>query len=483
LLQQRVDQLAQATQFGGVAAPTGGPGVGQPMAGGSFPRSFLIPGSDTSIRVGGQIRENVIYYFNGGNPNTSPQSTTVGDNGQALAIPVNIKLPGSVTSGAARARSTDIFLQSPRESKLNVETRTPTAWGEARTFMEFDWAGSTAYAPGGGNPTSVSDNLVPRLRFAYGTLGGILAGQANSNFSDPDANAEVIDFGGNVGEPGVVRVPQVRYTTPLAPWGWLGALSVSAETPETDAWQPTGGVIASDAGAVGGPPPIAYPNPYKAGAPDLTVAWYIPQPWGHLDFSGVLRPSLQIKDGVFVDRTFMGYGGHVGGDVKPGWFGWNQDDITFHFTWGNGIGRYLNANTNFAIVDNYPAATPTTAAAAGNILATTTVEWGASVGYQHRWLPNLRSTISGGIIHHDVNNFSSSATPVCAFSLAAGSPAQSGTGGCGINKEVITGHANLIWNPVAFVDFGLEYIYGHRVVQSGLKGDMNVLEGRMAVSF
>src|SRR5581483_6475593 len=131
-------------------------------------------------------------------------STTVGDNGQIPAAPLNIKLPGATTAGAARARSTDIFLQSPRESKLNVETRTPTPFGEARTFMEFDWAGSTVFAPGGGNVLSVSDNLHPRLKFAYGTLGGFLAGQANSNFSDPDANAEVIDFGGNVGEPGVV---------------------------------------------------------------------------------------------------------------------------------------------------------------------------------------------------------------------------------------------------------------------------------------
>jgi hypothetical protein len=28
--------------------------------------------------------------------------------------------------------------------------------------------------------------LLPRLRYAYGTLGGFLAGQANSNFADPD---------------------------------------------------------------------------------------------------------------------------------------------------------------------------------------------------------------------------------------------------------------------------------------------------------
>ena len=48
LLQRRIDQLVQAQPGGGVLAPTGGPQVGMTMAGGSFPRSFLIPGTDTS---------------------------------------------------------------------------------------------------------------------------------------------------------------------------------------------------------------------------------------------------------------------------------------------------------------------------------------------------------------------------------------------------------------------------------------------------
>src|SRR5581483_11349723 len=142
LLQQRLDQLSgQLAQAPGLPSnPYGHPQLpstvaGQPSIAGSFPRSFLIPGTDTSFRVGGRISENLIYYFNGGSPNSSPQSTTVGDNGQIPAAPLNIKLPGATTAGAARARSTDIFLQSPRESKINFETRTPTPWGEARTFM------------------------------------------------------------------------------------------------------------------------------------------------------------------------------------------------------------------------------------------------------------------------------------------------------------------------------------------------------------
>jgi len=505
LLQERIDQLSQALPGGGgpgTIYPGGPPSpvAGQPSAAGSFPRSFLVPGTDTSIRVGGQIRENAIYYFNGGPPNSSPQSTTVGDNGQANAIPVKISLPSSVTSGATYSRSTDIFLQSPRESKVNFETRTPTAWGEVRTFMEFDWAGSTSYAPQSGVPLSSSDNLVPRLKYAYGTMGGLLAGQANSNFSDPDANGETIDFGGNVGEPGIVRVPQVRYTVPLQPWGFLGAFSVSAEAPETDAWLPTSGIIGSDSSAIGGgtvtttninpstgaaitetaivAAPLA--NPLKAGAPDLTAAWYIPQPWGHVDYSLVWRPAMQINDGALVNKTYMGYGLHTSFDVKPGWFGWAKDDIIFHAIWGDGIGRYNNDTSGFALTTTYPLATPTTRVIAGSVLARTTVSWGGEVGYQHSWLDNLRSNWNAGIYYHDINDMRGA---VCGFSLAAGSAAQAGSGGCGLDKQVVTAHANLIWNPVPFVDLSIEYIYGHRVVLSNLRGDMNVLESRMAVSF
>src|SRR5258708_16424969 len=169
--------------------------------------------------------------MSGGPPNGSPQSTTVGDNGQLQALPLN-------NAGVTKARSNGIFQQSPRESRIGFETRTPTPFGEARTLMEFDWAGSTSFAPGGTNPTSVSDHLIPRLRYAYGTLGGFLAGQATSNFSDPDANAETLDFGGPIGQAGVTRIPQIRYTI-AGPWG--RAWSAAAETPKTDFFTPAGG--------------------------------------------------------------------------------------------------------------------------------------------------------------------------------------------------------------------------------------------------
>ena len=44
-------------------------------------------------------------------------------------------------------------------------------------------------------------------------------------------------------------------------------------------------------------------------------------------------------------------------------------------------------------------------------------------------------------------------------------------------------HANLFWSPVAFVDFGVEYAYGHRVTVANFKGDSNTLLGEMRVRF
>src|ERR1700720_2703132 len=250
LLQRRLDQLSQApaapppgTGYGIPGAYGTAPATGVPMAGGSFPRSFLIPGTDTSIRVGGFIDETLDYYFAGGLPNGA-QSTTVGVTGNLESAPLNAAgktVPGFPTAGnlvpqsTASSRGNGVFSQSPRETRLNVETRTPTAWGESRTFIEFDFAGVSAFS--GQNLTTVSDNLIPRLRYGYGTLGGFLAGQANSNFSDPDANPETLDFGGPAGFAGVTRIPQVRYTL-NGPWG--GAWSVSAETPETDVVTPAG---------------------------------------------------------------------------------------------------------------------------------------------------------------------------------------------------------------------------------------------------
>jgi hypothetical protein len=366
--------------------------------------------------------------------------------------------------------------------------------------MEFDWVGSTPFIPGGPNPTSVSDNLVPRLRYAYGTLGGFLAGQATSNFSDPDAVTETLDFGGNVGDPGHVRVPQIRYTMPA--W-WDSSFSVSAETPETTIFTPIGPSFGSDAGVIpaittsctaGAPvlltPPVCTSvllvsgvtpvNIAKASAPDLTAAWYFGRPWGHIDLSAVLRPGLEASDGRFLAKRFIGYGGHVGLDVNPGWFGWVRDNFTLQVEGGDMIGPFINDNRNYDLATNYgvPATGtspgtyggvngPTSAASAAAIIFKPTHGWGGTIGYQHWWTDNLRSNVNGGIgtLH---------GTPVNLVGPGAAA---------GANKQAISAHANLIWNPLSSVSVGVEYVWGRRTVLNNSFGTMNTLIGRFALSF
>jgi hypothetical protein len=504
LLQRRIDQLAQVAPGNPYGRGAPNPAATTGATGGSFPRSFLIPGTDTSIRVGGEIREVLDYWFQNGQTNGS-QNTTVGDNGQALSQSLDVHgqtVPGLPNAGSLapvqvnHSRGNGIFQQSPRESKLNVETRTPTAYGEARTFMEFDWAGSNNFSSN--QLLSVSDNLIPRLRYAYGTIGGFLAGQANSNFSDSDANPETLDFGGDVGQSGVVRIPQVRYTYAGA---WGSAWSVALETPQTDVLTP-GGKLTSDTNLAQNPVQQTVANAFtngcianggisagtvnpatlvpgfhntstcavtfdwtKARAPDITFASYWSQPWGHVDFRLVGRPGLTVNDGKFVDREFFGYGGGISGDVKPGWFGWRKDDFTWQFTIGNGIGRYLNESDDAALATNMTVV-PGSKEAAGNIIVRPIPEFGVSAGYQHWWWPNLRSNVSFG--------WSQEAIP----SNLVG-PAES----LAANKHVVTAHVNLIWSPVAFIDTGIEYMWGQRLVLANIRGTEQALIGKVAVKF
>jgi porin-like protein len=508
LLDERIDQLAAVglqPGAGAVFSIDKNSAAGAATVAGSFPRSVLIPGTDTSIRIYGEIAEVVDYFITGGNPNSSPSSTTVGDNGQLQAIP----LQGTVQ----RARSNGIFWQSPRQSKIGFETRTPTPFGEARTEMEFDWAGSTGFSPGGADPTAVSDNLAPRLRYAYGTLGGLLAGQATSNFSDPDANSECLDFGCNVGDPGVVRIPQIRYTIPA--W-WGASLSFSAETPETIVAN-ANGIAASDAGVTStlttsctaGAPAVASAatstcttallgsgntplNVAKTVAPDLTIAYYIPQPWGHIDFSGVVRPGIEVTDGKFFAKNYVGWGGHVGFSFKPGWFGWSKDTFNGQFEGGDTIGRYVNSSTNFDLATNYGAAStsaavpgtyggfngPASAAAAASLIFKPTQEIGGEFGYQHWWLPNLRSNFNGGFnAHYGIPIKLVNANGTAAGAASTGGQANS------INKQLISAHANLIWNPVSSVTIGLEYMWGQRTVLNNKSATENVLISKFAFKF
>src|SRR5215475_922675 len=76
LLQKRIDQLSQAPPPGAPRpyVPGFGPEsrpAAAPVTTGSFPRSFLIPGTDTSLRVGGIAWTQITWYLHGARRSTA----------------------------------------------------------------------------------------------------------------------------------------------------------------------------------------------------------------------------------------------------------------------------------------------------------------------------------------------------------------------------------------------------------------------------
>src|SRR4029077_10238725 len=135
-----------------------------------------------------------------GNPDGSANG--LGGTGLLPSIPLNNSIAHS------RTESFDI---SSRPTRLLFDARTPTAYGEIKAYIEMDFAHSNENVVE--NTTQgVTSGWAPRLRKAYGTIGGLLVGQETGMLHDSEADAELLDFGGPASSPGRAREAQVKYT-------------------------------------------------------------------------------------------------------------------------------------------------------------------------------------------------------------------------------------------------------------------------------
>jgi Porin subfamily len=491
LLQRRIDQLAQA--------PVPGAAPGQPVVAGSFPRSFLIPGTDTSLRIGGIAWTDVLWYIKGaldgtqlnGQGGLNNQSWWDGPGGAGNLN--NIPLNNSITHSKSQA-----FDISPRVSRLLFDTHTPTAWGEVKAYIEFDFVQNTNTVQN--NQMAVDSGFLPRLRKAYATLGDFEAGQDTGVLHDTDADPEVNDL--ETGVAGRRLVPQLRYTF-TGPYGSVFVIGAENPVPQLNgpfgvvfddtnqiptvgACSATGNTAANlpaDTACLGNG---AFLSPLQAGImPEWIGTARTNQPWGHVQMGFVVRTD-RLDDGQFLDRTFVGYGGTVSGDSHPfsgtpGLLG--KDDFGFGVTAGKDIGFQLTSGT--AVVTNFgttiavpgfgnvnpltsaawnTAGSPTRMAYDTAVRAQTSGSYGGAIWYQHWWTNELRSTID---ISGNYNALNTTILPAGTIN----------------NKILALSHANLFWSPAAFIDFSIEYAWGHRVTVANFKGDSYTLEGSMRVRF
>src|SRR5207253_4138685 len=232
LLQRRIDQLAQVPP---PAPPPGGPGG--PVLAGSFPRSFVIPGTEVSLRVGGQGVGSVLWYLKGQatggalNGQGALNETFMdgqGGTGNLPSIPLNTHTFSNTAApaGFSHSRSSEWDF-SGKQTRVFLDARTPSPYGEVKAYIEFDFSASNTNTILNNNQGSVN-GYIPRFRQGYAAFGGLLMCQTQATFTDNDSHPELLDFGGTTGTMFVGRTPQVRYTYPL-PNGQ--SIAVAAENP------------------------------------------------------------------------------------------------------------------------------------------------------------------------------------------------------------------------------------------------------------
>src|SRR5437660_7625746 len=378
LLQRRIDQLAQVPRPG---APRGGPGG--PVMAGSFPRSFVIPGTEVSLRVGGQGVGSVIWYLKGSavggalGGQGSFNETYVdgqGGTGNLPGIPLNnhtfSNSPAPV--GVAHSRSSEWDF-SGKQTRVFLDARTPSPYGEVKAYIEFDFSASNTNTILNNSQGSVN-GYIPRFRQGYATLGGLLMGQTQGTFTDNDSDPELLDNGGTTATLFVGRTPQVRYTYPLA-YGM--SVAVAAENPNPNFAGPFGTFFtdtnqipteaacsalttpaitstATGSATIGGTTVAnnitnaclgnaAFFNPSQDIMPTFVARWRIEQPWGH-NQAGVQTIHYALNDGMFLNKQYQGYGGSLSGNF----FTWGKDNLTWGVAGGDGIGDGIANNIGVA---------------------------------------------------------------------------------------------------------------------------------------
>ena len=335
-----------------------------------YPGFFRIPGTQTFLKLGGYFKTDLIYD---GKP--------AGDAERFI--------PSSIPVGRPGVNNT---IMSIRPTRMNLDFRVPVkALGDVRFYVEADLFGS--------------NSTTPRLRHAYTQAKNFLIGQTFSNFQDPDAGPDGLDFQGPNSQVSI-RNPQLRYTLPV---GKKTSFAFAVEKASSDVAFKT-------------PEFSALPNSPE---PDFTVKFRQEYTGGHIQVASLFRAVSAYLPNGNSDSVF-GWGVMIAGAQKVV----GKDTLTYQMAYGHGMERYVNDTSGLgidaAIVSSYQhylRAVPVTA---------------PYFGYQHYWANKVRSNVIYGF--DQVNN----------TAYQSGSTYH--------KSNYVSG--NLIWNVFGTLNVGTEFLYG-----------------------
>lgn len=483
---------AAALLVGMAGAEAQAPVAGPPLVGaGSFPQSFIVPGTNTSLAIGGVIQFDVEY---------SSSDFGLGGASQAEFTYLSAYSVGTHGAGISVPLTTDhgVTEFNPFFSRLHVETRTPTEYGELKTYFEMDGYG--AESQGGANTANTTYSFLgagynqvstPRILQAYAVLGPWLFGITFSTTLDFTAWADTMDGPVEAGSYQSIAngfIPQIRYTY-LLPSGW----SVAAALEEA----PTGGIIGAPDAGIGGASAITLNDwdlpGYAIKLPSLVISPRVDQPWGHAKFYAVVQqqrlknnginftPAATILPTAFANSAFPTganeslWGYQLGLDGHLNTIG--KDKFTWMLGYGQGASSYTQSLDELGtqwwegIVCNANSLTAGT-----QMQCSQPRNMGVNVGYVHYWNDEWRSAIGLG--------YDQEGKPNTAATWGTGTlPFPGVTGLAELEHRHESEAINTHWQPLPFIQFGLEYDHYLRQVYSGAHGAADVIHGQALFTF
>ena len=270
--------------------------------------------------------------------------------------------------------------------------------------------------------------ITPRLRHAYAQVRNLLLGQTFSNFMDPDVAADSLDIRGPTGWVNL-RNPQLRYGFALNKRTTLWA-SLEKPTSELE---------------VEAPQFTSQPN---SPTPDATIRLRQEFNQGHWQIASVFRSIAgYLADG----RTRSVFGWGVNGSGKLRLF--DKDNILFQAAYGRGISRYIQDLSGLGM----DAAVISTADPRLKALPAV----GIVAAYQHYWTTTFRSSV----IYGEAQITNTAVQPKSTF------------------RKSQYGSANLIWNPFASFEVGIQYHYGWKELSNGERGNASRFQISAKYSF
>jgi len=365
------------------------------------PGYFKIPGTDSTIKFYGYVQLDGTVDFGARTPDIENADW-------ATVLPV---VPADGTANAKKKPQTYL---TARTSRFGIMTNTPTGAGPIGTRLEGDFNG-----PNGWQSENYTNSVVFRLRHAYGTFGGLLAGMTWTTFLDLGAAPDTVDFNGP-GSLALVRNPMIRYTFTFSPGATL-ALAL-----ENTRGQQFG------------------PSSRFQMVPDLHANFVFSGGWGHVSIRGVAQDYVRQVGpaGSETNKSRYSVSGALSGSLKLG-----GDTLVAQVSGGPSIGRYL-----FNVVGNEFYHQLVDGAGSDTTFGFVTVDangeiqfWPAyayHVGFTHVWSSQFRSNVVWSqtfITDPEID----------------GNPADNA-----VQKEMMQAFVNTFFGFAKNCEFGIEYVYG-----------------------